>query len=295
LSSEQGRGLILLDKPPGVTSFGLLGPVKSALGTRQVGHAGTLDRFATGLLLVLTGRLTRLVELFSELDKSYRAMFRFGSATDTLDPEGEVLQRAGLPELERVEEGVRRLTGEMEQLPPVYSAVHVEGHRAYRIARRGERPALKPRRVVVHRMAILAYEPPDLEVEIDCSKGTYVRALARDLGSMAGSCAHVRSLRRTRIGPFRVEEAVPPDRFLPDRDLHPPAEFLGRLADLRVRTLRPERLQGVLRGEPLQDGSFTAPPDGDGLYAAFSPDRELVAVAAREGGTFRYRAVFGDR
>jgi len=222
-------GLILLDKPPGITSFSALTPLKGKLETRRIGHAGTLDKFATGLLVVLVGRYTRLADLFSGLDKCYQATIVLGRSTDTLDPEGQTVEEGPVPDLAAIRNAVRELTGTIDQQPPAYSAVHVNGKRAYRIARAGSEPRVATRRITVHRFDILSYRSPELEVIVDCSKGTYIRALARDLGKLAGSCGYVQSLRRTRVGPYTVNEAVLPERANATQELRAEKESRIRL------------------------------------------------------------------
>jgi tRNA pseudouridine55 synthase len=284
-------GLTLLDKPPGVTSFSALSPLKSKLATRRIGHTGTLDKFATGLLVVLIGRYTRLADLFSGLDKRYRATIIFGRSTDTLDPEGQTVEERPVPDVEAIRNALKELTGTIDQIPPVYSAVHVNGKRAYRIARAGGKPPVVPRRITVHRIDVLAYRSPELEVIVDCSKGTYIRALARDLGTLAGSCAYVQNLRRTRIGPYTVSEAVPPEGFGGEENLLLSREVLSRLDGIGVCTVRDEAVAGVRNGHPLQDHFFTAAPNKDGLYQLEDSKGSLIALANRDHGQYRYKMV----
>jgi len=285
-------GLVLLDKPSGITSFQAIAAVKRRLGHDQVGHAGTLDRYATGLLLVLCGPLTRLARLLADLDKSYHAWFTFGRSTDTLDPEGKVVAEADIPSRERIERAASRCTGAVEQVPPAYSALHVHGRRAYRLARAGETPALRPRSVLIHRISILRYDPPELELAIDCSKGTYIRALARDMGTEAGSCAYVTGLRRTRVGGFRVEEAVAPDKFSPEHDLLPAKVLVSRLEQIRAVEIREELRENILNGLPIGGGNTAF--ERDGLYALFDDQDRLVAVMERKKDKNAYLAVFRE-
>jgi tRNA pseudouridine55 synthase len=285
------NGLVLLDKPAGLTSFAALGAVKRGLRTGRVGHAGTLDRFATGLLIALTGRLTRLVDLVGGLDKRYHAVLRLGVETDTLDPEGEIVAEGPLPDLASLQSAAAFFRGPVEQSPPAYSALHVNGRRAHALAREGRAPELPPRRVTIHCLEILRFEPPELELAVHCSKGTYVRSLARDLGRRAGSCAHLRSLRRVSIGPFSVEEALCPEEFRPERDLRRPAEFLPRLPGLRCLTLRPEHVEAVRQGRPMQDRYVQSEPESDGVFGLFDDGGALIAVARRSGGAYTYACV----
>jgi tRNA pseudouridine55 synthase len=287
-------GLVLLDKPAGITSFQALAPLKKALDTREAGHLGTLDRFAVGLLPVLVGSSTRLAFLFEDADKAYRAVFVFGRSTDTLDPEGEVVAEAPVPDRENIERALEGFRGQVEQVPPEYSAVHVAGKRAYQLARAGRRPQLAPRTVTIHNIAILRYEAPELELLVDCSKGTYIRALARDLGKRAGSCAYVSRLIRTRVGAFRLEEAVAPRDFDPGAHLRPPAHFLPRLPGVGLLTLDPRRRGEVLNGRPLRDEWCLSEAVPDGCYAVLEPPDRLLAVVRRSAGRYEYRAVFPE-
>ena len=287
-------GLVLLDKPAGITSFQALAPLKKALATRQVGHLGTLDRFAGGLLPVLVGASTRLAFLFEDADKAYQAVFVFGRSTDTLDPEGKLVAEARVPERESIERALVGFIGEVEQVPPEYSAVHVGGKRAYQLARAGRRPVLAPRRIHIKSIEIRRYSPPELEIAVDCSKGTYIRALARDLGKQAGSCAYVSRLSRTRVGDFRLEEAVAPEGFDPARDLQPPSRFLPRLGTVGLLRLDARRRHEVLNGNPLQQQWCLQPAARDGCYAVFDGPECLLAVVRLSGDRYEYRAVFPE-
>jgi tRNA pseudouridine55 synthase len=292
--SGSRSGFVLLDKPEGMTSFQALRAVKTGAGTRRVGHAGTLDRFATGLLVVLVGSATRLARLFNDLDKSYRAVVRFGAETDTLDPEGRVVATGPVPDLSRVELAARGLVGRIEQVPPVFSALHVGGRRAHELARAGSPPEMAPRTVHVHALRLRRYEPPELEIEVECSKGTYVRSLARDLGRAAGSRAHLRSLRRTEVGPFGVAEAVNPLEFDPLRHTLPAGGVLPRLPGVRSRSVDAEAAIAVRHGRPLGVASTMGVEAGEEVLVLFGPGGGLIAVARREDTRYRYLAVFDE-
>jgi tRNA pseudouridine55 synthase len=283
--------LILLDKPAGLTSFSALRGLKHALKTGKIGHTGTLDKFATGLLVVLIGRYTKLADLFSGLDKRYRATVVFGRTTDTLDTEGEVCGEGPLPELPNIEEAANRLTGRIEQLPPAYSALHVGGQRAYRVARRGGEPQLQPRTITVYRIEILDYRAPQLDIVVECSKGTYVRALARDIGALCGSCAYLNALRRTGVGPYSVEEAVPADVLAEPGCLAGSVARLSRLPGLGTVAVKEDAVTGVRNGRKLGNSLFTAEPKTDGLYTVLDPAGNLLAVAVRKRGEYRYKMV----
>ncbi|MCR4676528.1 MAG: tRNA pseudouridine(55) synthase TruB [Sphaerochaetaceae bacterium] len=200
--------IVLINKKPGVTSFSCLGRIKHIIN-RKTGHCGTLDKFASGLIIALCGRkYTRLNERFMGMDKTYTALIEFGKETDTLDPEGEVIKTSDVPDFETVTEAVKKLTGPIIQVPPLYSALHVNGKRSYQLVREGKEVKLSGRPVTIYSAEILSWEKPFLRIRLKVSKGTYVRSYARDLGELCSSCAYVRELERNSIGPFTLEEAV---------------------------------------------------------------------------------------
>jgi len=202
------EGLLLVDKPAGITSHDVVQIVRRVYGERSIGHLGTLDPFATGLLVLLVGRVTRLATFVETDPKIYDATIRFGAETDTDDCTGAVTREAALPSPGSAQEVLPLLTGEIQQIPPAFSAKSVKGGRAYDAARRGEPMVLSPVRVVVHEWIVRDERLDEIDVTIACGAGTYVRALARDLGRSIGSAAHLASLRRTRCGPFDVSEAA---------------------------------------------------------------------------------------
>jgi tRNA pseudouridine55 synthase len=211
MQSPSPEGLLLVDKPAGITSHDVVDRVRRAYGERSVGHLGTLDPFATGLLVVLVGRATRLATFLDVEPKVYEAVIAFGTETDTDDSTGEVTRSASPPSEANVRAAIVTLTGEIQQVPPAYSAKKVAGRRAYAAARSGEGLELAPVSVVVHGWEPGAFTGDTLSATITCGGGTYIRALARDLGRSSGSAAHLRSLRRTRIGRFDVADATPAD------------------------------------------------------------------------------------
>jgi tRNA pseudouridine55 synthase len=202
------EGLLLLDKPAGMTSHDCVDAVRRSYGERSVGHLGTLDPFATGLLVVLVGRATRLANFIDAEPKTYDATIAFGTETDTDDLTGIATRTAPPPEAAAVGAAIERLTGEIEQVPPDYSAKQVGGRRAHSAARAGAPLALKSVRVRVHEWRIRSLDADRLDATIVCGGGTYVRALARDLGRASNSAAHLTMLRRTRVGQFDVRDAT---------------------------------------------------------------------------------------
>ncbi len=250
------HGILLLNKAAGVTSFSALYPVKKAL-SKKAGHAGTLDKFATGLLLVLLGKYTKLNSLFSNLDKNYDAVFYLGAETDTLDPEGSVVRTADIPELSRMKAVIPQFTGIIEQTPPAYSAVHINGKRAYKEARQGRNPDMPSRKITIYDFSITEWSEPYLSVRIHCSKGTYIRSLARDFGIASGSAAYVVRLSRTAIGPYRLEEAVSAEE-LNDVSIAEDSSFLGRIPGVQVFSLEEASLHRLKNGI-LPDMQFAKP------------------------------------
>lgn len=286
-------GVLLLDKPPGPTSHDLVARARKATGLRRVGHAGTLDPFASGLLLILLGPATRLFEYFLGLDKEYVATAHLGIRTVTDDPEGDVLEeREGAHELSlpEVEEAMAAFQGAIRQIPPVYSAKKIRGRPAHRRARKGEEVRLEPVRVTVHALEVLELAPPYLRFRTRCSSGTYLRALARDLGERLGTGAHLTALRRTAIGALTVEDAHSPTALdasgNPEDLLLSPARALSHLPFLE---LEPEAVEWVRQGRYLPAPGTGGPPDGPLLLLR---DGELVAMGEREGARVKPRKVF---
>lgn len=286
------NGILLLDKPAGDGSFAALQAVKRALGTRRVGHTGTLDRFASGLLVVVCGACTRLASLVEELRKVYIATVLFGTATETLDPEGAITARGPAPSLGELQDALPAFQGEIMQAPPAYSALHVGGRRAHEIARAGGEVALAPRPVTVHQLDLLSYQPPRATLRITCGRGTYIRSLARDLAARLGTCAHVSALRRTRVGGFAVEEAKPPGAIDPSRDLLSARVLFERSPPLAALELESRYAARIASGVPPADDWFRDPPPRDGTFGAFDPIGGLAAVVRRHEGRWRLVSVF---
>jgi tRNA pseudouridine55 synthase len=204
------HGYLIIDKPAGMTSHDVVGRVRRALGERRVGHAGTLDPAAVGVLPIAVGLATRTVEYLSDASKAYVAEITFGVRTDSADADGSVISTCDASSLtyESVLEIVQAFAGPQMQVPPMHSAIKVEGQRMYERARKGEHVDLPPRPVTIHEIALLSWEPPVAEVFIHCSKGTYIRSLARDMGDKAGTGAYMSNLVRVRTGPFTLADAI---------------------------------------------------------------------------------------
>ncbi len=202
-------GILLIDKPEGLSSFDVVRRVRRALGERKIGHLGTLDPFATGLLPLCLGEATKLVPYLMPEAKTYRATLKLGEATDTQDLTGRVVaQTETLPEPEQIYQAAAQFVGEIHQVPPMHSALHYQGERLYKLARRGETVALPPRQVTIYRLQVEEVDLPRVIITVRCSQGTYIRTLAADLGAALGCGAHLTALRRLEVGPFRVADAL---------------------------------------------------------------------------------------
>lgn len=274
------EGLLLVDKPAGVTSHDVVDVVRTTLGIRKVGHAGTLDPMATGLLLVGVGRATRLLRFLSDLSKTYEGTMRLGVETTTLDAEGDVVRTSPVAVTrDRLAAAMRELEGETLQRPPAFSAVKVGGRKLYEAARQGEALEAEPRRIHVDAFDLRSFEPPDARFTVTCSSGTYVRVLAADVGRVVGSGAHLTALRRTAIGPFDVREATPPDRVTSPLPLDAAVRHLPRLP------LDGEEAAAAAHGRPLGPAGIAGP------YGVFDPDGRLIGVYADEGPRARPQVI----
>jgi tRNA pseudouridine55 synthase len=286
MRSPSTEGLLLVDKPAGMTSHDVVAIARRALGERRIGHAGTLDPFATGLLVLLAGRMTRLLPYLDGEPKVYEARIRFGAETDTDDLTGRTVREAPPPIRADVDRAITALTGAIDQEPPAYSAKQVGGRRAYDAARSGAPVRLPPSRVTIHSWEIKRRSNDALDAVITCSGGTYVRALARDLGRQAASAAHLASLRRTRSGPFSVSDACQLETLRDGRCT--PLPPLRALTSLAVEQLDAAGADRVARGNVVE-----ATVAGD-RAALVGPNGELVAVAVRAGETWQPRTVLRD-
>lgn len=257
-----------------MTSHDAVALVRRALGIRRVGHAGTLDPMASGLLVMGVGRTARLLRFLGDLPKVYLGTGLLGVETDTLDAQGRVTRTAAVPPdlgTDRLAAALRSLTGEIEQVPPAYSAVKVRGERLYRAARRGETVEAPPRRVRVDAFDLLAFVSPSFDFRVECSGGTYVRRLVADAGDRLGCGAHLTALRRTSIGPFDVAAAGPPEA--PGRLLPPGAA----VAHLPLVEVGPDEAAPAAHGRGPRAAGIPGP------YRLVGPDHRLIGVFADRG------------
>jgi tRNA pseudouridine55 synthase len=286
-------GLLNLNKPPGCTSRDVVNRIQKLVRPQKIGHAGTLDPLATGVLVVAIGGATRLVEYIQQQSKSYLATFQLGRSSDTEDIEGKIaeLDNPPQPTCEQIGALLPQFTGEIEQVPPAFSALKVAGQRAYALARRGQEVELAARPIVIHRLQLVDYSYPTLRLEIACSSGTYVRSLGRDLAKALGTEAVMSGLVRTSVGPFAIGEAVSPDDLTRDSlrgQLQPAAKAVGHLKRLE---LDHAEVTELLHGRAIQrSGSMAA-----GEIAAFDPRGELVAILGFRDGKLWPTRVFATQ
>ncbi|MDP9225565.1 MAG: tRNA pseudouridine(55) synthase TruB [Actinomycetota bacterium] len=284
-------GVVVVDKPAGMTSHDVVDHVRRVFGTRKVGHAGTLDPDATGLLILGLGRATRFLEYSQAYPKRYRATAAFGVTTSSQDASGEVLstrscEGVDAPALSQV---LLSFVGRIEQTPPMFSAVKVGGERLYRKARRGEEVARAPRQITIYELAVTSFKEgssPEAILDVRCSAGTYVRTLVHDVGARLGCGAHLRSLRRIEAGGFVEADAVPLDR-LEASSMRPLEDIVRPLERL---DLPEEDVRAVAHGRSLPASPDVALGDARALFS----DGRLVAVYRREGQNLRAERVVGD-
>jgi len=263
---------VLVDKPSGITSHDAVAMVRRALATKKVGHAGTLDPMATGLLVMGVGRATRFLRFLGELTKTYEATLRLGVETTTLDADGEITRTAEVQVSDdALARAVAALLGESLQVPPAYSAVKVGGRKLYEAARKGESLVPGARPIWVERFEVVARRGDDVDVAVTCGGGTYVRVLAADVGTALDCGAHLTSLRRTHIGPFDVADAMPP--------IEPglPLPIEQAIAHLPALKLDDAEAVAAGHGRPLAPATF------DGPYAVFDPRGLLIGVYQDDG------------
>jgi tRNA pseudouridine55 synthase len=273
-------GLLNIHKPTGMTSRDVVNRIQRFARPVKVGHAGTLDPLAEGVLIVAVGSATRLIEYVQRMRKTYRGQFEFGWSSDTEDTEGTVVPFKSMvePTREELESALPKFIGSIEQVPPAYSALKVKGKRAYAVARAGSVPELAPRTIVIYRLTIVEYSYPRLVLEIDCGQGTYVRSLGRDLAKELGTSAVMSGLIRLSVGEFRVSDAVPfgqVTRESWESHLLPIESAVSEFPSLRLTKHEMNCLsfgQAIERPELLADE-----------YAAFSPSGQLASIVVRQG------------
>ncbi|TDB99018.1 tRNA pseudouridine(55) synthase TruB [Actinomadura sp. 7K534] len=293
MDNSDNSGLVIVDKPAGWTSHDVVGRMRRLAKTRRVGHAGTLDPMATGVLVLGIGKATRLLGHLALTEKGYDATIRLGESTNTDDAEGEITATASAARVadEALHAGIAELTGPIRQVPPQVSAIKVNGERAYKMARKGEEVALTDRPVTVHDFTVTAIRRDgdviDVDASIACSSGTYIRALARDLGASLGCGGHLTALRRTRVGPYDLGMARTLDRLGEKLEILPMAGAVA--AVFPRRDVSADDARKVAHG-----GRLPAAGLGPGPVGVFAPDGSLLALVEEKGGVARPLAVFAS-
>ena len=316
-NSNENSGILLLSKQSGETSFASLSAVKKSLGTKKVGHTGTLDSFADGLLVVMTGHLTRLVSHITNFDKTYLALVEFGTQTDTLDPTGNVVATGEIPTEDEVRWALKKFEGQIEQVPPEFSALHVNGKRASDLIRSGQKVELAARKITIHSIFLLDFYEKYALIEVKCSKGTYIRSLARDIAEECGTVAHLKALRRTSVGPFLLKNAAghedledftisnlissgkrePLDRKNDESFaqkikscVYPMTFEIAELCGFSLVILTQSYAQDFSNGRFLKQNSFyyKKKPADDAELAVFYPDLKFAGVVKKQGRKFNY-------
>jgi len=279
-------GVLVVDKPIGLTSHDVVQIIRRGTGIRRAGHTGTLDPRASGVLVVLIGPAVRLSEYVSASDKRYQATIQLGRSTDTYDSEGTVIKATPVENIseEQFDEILQSYVGEIEQVPPPYSAVKVKGKKAYEMARKGKPVDLEPRIINVFNLEILEWAPPELVIDVYCSSGTYVRSLANDLGDSLGTGAHLIGLRRTKSGQFTLRDAVPLRRLKESFDAGDWYQFLipasDALGDWPLLELNPDEVELVRHGHRIP-----AEPDSNDWVRGLTQQGDLVALLENDPET----------
>lgn len=278
-------GILNVDKPAGLTSHDVVNRVRRLMGLRRVGHAGTLDPLATGVLLVCTGRATRLVEYVTALPKSYRAVIELGKETSTYDGEGEVIATkivaVSRPELEQA---LSQFQGTIDQLPPLYSAIKQGGQPLYKLARRGIEVSRQPRPVTIYTLQILGWQSPRVDLLVNCSAGTYIRSLAHDVGQLLGCGGYLAALRRVAVGPFLADQAVALESLTAEiigDYLQSPGRAVSHLPHLLVDD---DLVGQLVQGRPIM--RHTSEPEGT-IVTAFTPAGTLVGLLVARPGSWQ--------
>lgn len=283
-------GLIVIDKPVGMTSFQVVNKVRKLLKKKKAGHAGTLDKAAEGLLLICLGRSTKLLKFLFGQNKRYLATVELGKQTTTDDREGTIVEQYDGPiDIGLVESELAHFRGKIKQVPPDYSAVHVDGQRAYKIAhKKKEKPAIKEREVEIYSLELVEHTLPHLKLDIECSTGTYIRSIARDLGIKTGYYGYLAALRRTEVGNFTAEDSCSIED-LEKGDFQIISPF--NIVDLPILEAAPELVAKMKNGNKPDHTYFTAPPEEDGIYKVHS-DGELLAIIKKSEGKYSYDLVY---
>jgi tRNA pseudouridine55 synthase len=295
--------ILNVDKPPGMTSHDVVNVVRRVVGQRKVGHAGTLDPMATGVLLLCLGQATRVAEYLMAGRKRYRATIALGASTDTYDAEGQIVRGGGRTDFDRdeIDRALAAFVGRIEQVPPIYSAIKRQGQPAYKLARRGQEVELAPRLVEIDELVVLDWTPPCLVVEVACSHGTYIRALAHDLGRHLGCGGYLQALVRLRSGHFTLEDAVSLERIEEAFEHGQEESYLlpidEALLDWPALVVSAEKAQRLVQGQAIEVSEPGVDEDDALLWRAYSLDGGFLAVVSfdRASGLWRPKKVFATQ
>ena len=284
------NGVLVVDKPKGITSFDVVREVRRALGVKKVGHTGTLDPMATGVLPICIGDGTKIAQFITEATKAYDATVKLGSTTDTLDAEGKVLETRPVPPLTRelLETALAKFRGPIQQVPPMYSAIKIDGKRLYELARAGETVEREARTVTVFELTLRDFSADEFQLSVTCSKGFFVRTLAADLGAVLGCGAHLSALRRTQSGPFSLAQAIPlADVVAQGKTV---ASRLVGLSD-SLKDVPAHHLTEAEAARARHGGVVEVAPTLTGTLRVFEPSGALLAIADAVKGRLVYRRV----
>lgn len=285
-------GIALINKPAGISSFQAVSILKKKLNTKKIGHTGTLDPFAEGLLVLLLGNMTRFFDYFMSYKKSYTAEALFGEERDTEDITGKVtISSDTIPPLSVISEKSLKYSGEITQLPPAYSAVHVDGKRAYQLAREGIKTELKPRKTFIHSFGINSYNDSLLNFTVSCSSGTYIRSIARDLARECGSASYLKTLVRTEIGNFKLKDAVLPEYFSIN-DLITPYDGIKKMG-IEICVIKDEFKSRIFNGQTLYSACFETMPKKSNT-AVFDKKQNFLSFIQKTAEDYKYHFVIPE-
>jgi tRNA pseudouridine55 synthase len=285
-------GIALINKPSGISSFQVVSILKKKLNTKKIGHTGTLDPFAEGVLVLLVGNMTRFFDYFMTYKKSYTAEALFGEERDTEDVTGTVTISSDIiPALSDISEKSLKYSGEITQVPPAYSAVHVNGKRAYQLAREGIKTELKPRKTYIHSFDINSYKNDILNFSVSCSSGTYIRSIARDLARECSSASYLKTLVRTAIGDFKLEDAISPENFSIN-DLISPYEGIIKMG-IETCVIKDEFKSKIFNGQMLDSECFENIPI-EGSTAVFDNEQNFLSFIETNGDQYKYHFVIPE-
>lgn len=288
---ETSNGFLVLNKPAGLTSFKVLRQLRKRIPEiKKLGHAGTLDAFATGVLICLAGTYTGLSNYFMAEDKQYRACIEFGKETDTLDPEGAIIKTGSVPNEAEVRTALAQFKGTIMQIPPNYSALHTHGIRAYERALRQEVFELPPRPVTIYNLFLENWTPPYAVITVHCSKGTYIRALARDIGAACNTCAYVIELVRMAVGAFCLDKTITVEEAA-NTDVQALTPQMAQTMGLFPVTVTHASQQAVLNGQPLWKLPELSCITTNGRYALFNYSQLLLGIVRHEHARWHYEKV----